>query len=249
MLSKLTGVNDAPNNIRLALVELRVPGTCEWLALRKQYASWKSGESTDRPIFWLTGKAGSGKSVISSSVIDDCEKSNSQCSYFFFKHGDGDRSTVTKCLLSFAFQMCQMNTKILGQLTKVSPDSGAWEQMDERTLWREIFQEFIFKELKSDLYYWVIDALDECPKPSILVSLLAESPPWLRIFVTSRNGPKMSRCHPAHHHAIEEYTLQPQDTINDLRVFVNSRIQYIPLAVDDGQGNFQAKILDRKSVV
>ncbi|GKZ88791.1 hypothetical protein AnigIFM59636_009325 [Aspergillus niger] len=245
MLSKLTGVNDAPNNIRLALVELRVPGTCEWLALRKQYASWKSGESTDRPIFWLTGNAGSGKSVISSSVIDDCEKSNSQCSYFFFKHGDGDRSTVTKCLLSFAFQMCQMNTKILGQLTKVSPDSGAWEQMDERTLWREIFQEFIFKELKSDLYYWVIDALDECPKPSILVSLLAESPPWLRIFVTSRNGPKMSRCHPAHHHAIEEYTLQPQDTINDLRVFVNSRIQYIPLAVDDGQGNFQAKILDK----
>ncbi|PYH69571.1 WD40 repeat domain-containing protein [Aspergillus vadensis CBS 113365] len=242
-LSKLTGISDAPNNDRLALDELRTTGTCEWLTMRKQYASWKLGDS-DRAIFWLTGNAGSGKSVISSSIIDDCVQSNLPCSYFFFKHGDRDNSTITKCLLSLAFQLCQMDKKILGQLTKVSPDSSTWEQLDERTLWREIFMEFIFKELKPTSRYWVIDALDECLKPYLLVSLLTECPPWLRIFVTSRNGLKMSRCHPSHYHTIGEYTLQPQDTIDDLRTFVNSRFQYLPIAADDDQGSFQAKILD-----
>ncbi|GKZ47041.1 hypothetical protein AbraIFM66951_010381 [Aspergillus brasiliensis] len=243
-LSKLTGVNDAPNNHRLALEDLRTPGTCKWLTLRKQYASWKSGVR-DRPIFWLTGNAGSGKSVLASSTIDDCESGDYPCGYYFFKHEGGNTSTITACLLSLAFQMCRIDEKILRQITKISQDSDAWEQLDERTLWREIFQEFIFRELKPNLCYWVIDALDECLRPNLLVSLLTQSPSWLRIFVTSRNGPTMSQCLPSQRNTIEEYVIQPQDTMGDLRIFVDSRTPYIPIAVDDDQGIFQAKILDK----
>ena len=119
-LISLTGVSEAPIDDRLALDEARVPGSCEWLDLKGGYTTWKSAWSFNRPIFWLTGDAGCGKSILSSYVINGLDESNIKCSNFYFKQGNASKSTITGCLLSLAFQMGQSDETILRRISKLS---------------------------------------------------------------------------------------------------------------------------------
>ncbi|KAI8262989.1 hypothetical protein K4K58_013266 [Colletotrichum sp. SAR11_239] len=62
-------------------------GTCEWLIQKSE--DFKSWRQTPKSFLWLNGKAGSGKSILSSSVIkyfkDQCENDpQTALAYFFF---------------------------------------------------------------------------------------------------------------------------------------------------------------------
>ncbi|KAK2758996.1 hypothetical protein FQN54_003094 [Arachnomyces sp. PD_36] len=244
-LISLTGVSEAPIDDHLASDEVRVPGSCEWLNLKKGYTTWKSASSSNRPIFWLTGDAGCGKSILSSYVINDLDDSNIKCSYFYFKQGNASKSTITGCLLSLAFQMAHSDETILRRISKLSGGSDTWEQLDERTLWRKVFLGSIFKEPNPKQIYWVIDALDECRRFSTLVSLLAKAPPYLRIFLTSRNTPEVYQGLASHGAAIENYSIQEPDTLADLRIYIDSRTHFLPAGDDGNQEGLRAKILER----
>jgi hypothetical protein len=127
------------------------------------------------PIFWLTRDADSGKSVLSSYVINGLEENKVQCNYFFFKQGIPPKSSIMGCLLSLAFQVGQNDEQILGRPTQLSQGSETWTQLDERTLWRKVFLCSILRESNAESRCWVIDALDECRR--YLFSLLAKAPP------------------------------------------------------------------------
>jgi len=48
---------------------LASPSTCQWLKEEEEVQQWIKG-SSEKPIFWLNGKHGSGKSVICASMIE-----------------------------------------------------------------------------------------------------------------------------------------------------------------------------------
>ncbi|PKY00544.1 hypothetical protein P168DRAFT_260038 [Aspergillus campestris IBT 28561] len=244
-LIALTGVSEAPIDNLIALEDRRVAGSCEWLNSREEYITWKSAPSTSRPIFWLTGDAGSGKSVLSSYVVNDLEENGDQCSYFYFSQGSANNCSITRCLLSLAFQMGQQDAAVLRNLSRSYGGSQSLEQLDERTLWRKAFLGSIFTSHSVGPHYWVIDAIDECRRLPVLLSLLSKAPSHLRIFLTSRHTTEVHQSILSNSQMVEHYSMQEQDTIADLGIYIDSRKQFLPVGDNDGQQVLKTKILER----
>lgn len=244
-LIALTGVSEAPIDNLIALEDRRVAGTCEWLNSRDQYTTWKSASFPGRPIFWLTGDAGSGKSVLSSYVVNDLEECGYRCSYFYFGHGSASNCSITRCLLSLAFQMGQKDAAVLRGLSRAYGGSQSLEQLDERTLWRKAFMGSIFTGHSSEPHYWVIDAIDECRRLPVFLSLLSKAPSHLRIFLTSRHTAEAHQTIMSNSQTVGHYPIQEQDTIADLGIYIDSRKHFLPVDNNDGQQDLKTKILDR----
>lgn len=185
--------------------------------------------------------------MLSSYVIDDLEESNANCSYFYFKQDDANKSTITGCLLSLAFQMAQKDETVLRRISKVLGNSETWEQLDERTLWRKVFTGCIFKETNAEPHYWVIDALDECRRLSVLVSLLAKAPSYLLIFLTSRNSAEVHQNLISHCSTVKHYPVQKKDTLAGLGIYIDSRIHSFPAADSESRRDLRARILAKSS--
>lgn len=166
----------------MPLEDARVPGSCVWLTAKPLYQTWQAAQPGSRSIFWLIGNAGSGKSTLCAHVIDDLKKRNLSCSYFFFKHGDATKSIVAKCLLALVYQMAMSDMHLLQRLLAMQQNGPHIEQWDERTIWRNLFAGCIFKSQNIAPRYLVIDAVDECLRFPVLLSLFSQAPPHLRIF-------------------------------------------------------------------
>ncbi|KAL8699347.1 MAG: hypothetical protein Q9201_006059 [Fulgogasparrea decipioides] len=246
-LVDLTGITEPPVNDLVALEDLRADGSCGWLMSKQIYSSWRTPWSDSRAIFWLTGNAGSGKSVLCSQIINDLQKQNLRCSYFFFKHGSGVESTIAGCLRALAYQLAKSDEAVLRKVLHIEKDALPCTQWDERTLWRKLFVGCIFKVSKPLPQYWVIDGLDECPKFSTFVSLTAKAPSCLRMFFTSCTTPEAEKSLVSLGSLVEHYQMQGQDTLDDLGIFIDSRMNRLPAGDEQGQMKLRNKLLEKSS--
>lgn len=96
-----------------------LPGTCECFPAKESFLTW-SGFAPEAPsILFVTGRPAAGKSVLVGYVIGQLQKSNSDCSYFFFEYGNKSKSRLSACLRSLAFQMACTNTKVRETLVEM----------------------------------------------------------------------------------------------------------------------------------
>jgi hypothetical protein len=72
----------------------------------KKISAWVEGDN-DRPICWLQGPAGSGKSTVAHTIAKQCNDDQKLAFSFFFSRGKLDRSDTTKFLPTFAHQLAQ----------------------------------------------------------------------------------------------------------------------------------------------
>ncbi|KAL7928567.1 ankyrin repeat-containing domain protein [Trichoderma chlorosporum] len=185
-----------PSSMYNAARDEHETGTCEWLI--KDCEEFKIWKASDRSLIWLHGKAGSGKSILISSVIKHLREycateSSTVVSYFYFSFSDPEKQNVGGMLASLIKQICsqQPRTSQLIQLLQAYKIKN--ERPDTETL------EAMLVESASDLanLYIVVDALDECPlsdgqRGKLLKSLqriLAIAPNKFHLFLTSRKEP------------------------------------------------------------
>jgi len=176
-----------------SLQEAHMEGSCQWLLSREYFRTWRDDPSTQMRCLWLSGKPGLGKSVLSSNVIKGLQESNVNPCYYFFKHGDKIKSTVSGLLRSIAFQMAIIHPAMREKLVGMQKQEANIDVDDERGIWRKVFLGGIFQSNLTKPHYWVIDALDECDNSSMLFSLISrkESNLPIRILVTSRISPSL----------------------------------------------------------
>ncbi|KAK2598032.1 hypothetical protein QQS21_005869 [Conoideocrella luteorostrata] len=62
-----------------------VQGTGDWLPLLPEFQTWKSDPSPDSGLLWISGPAGSGKSVMAAMAIQQLRQDNARLLYFFFQ--------------------------------------------------------------------------------------------------------------------------------------------------------------------
>ncbi|KAI9778859.1 MAG: hypothetical protein M1839_007822 [Geoglossum umbratile] len=162
--------------------------------LRSQIAEWAE-DRNGKPIFWLKGMAGTGKSTIARSVAQSFADQNQLAASFFFKKGEGERGNATRFFTTIATDlMAHIPGLILGIKKALDADPG----ISERAL-KDQFEKLILRPLlemapsQSLAYIIVIDALDECEREEdirVILQLLARAkdikPISLRILVTSR---------------------------------------------------------------
>ncbi|KAH9995624.1 hypothetical protein BJV77DRAFT_961052 [Russula vinacea] len=178
--------------------ESRHSGTGTWWTQSDSYAEWKcSGPSS---LLWINGKPGAGKSVICSSIIEDItalQKSGlASLAFFYFDFREDQKKDLRGLLSSLLVQLCEQSDAYSAILSEfyAAHRSGLQHASDSELL---VCLKDVLKLQGQATVYIIIDALDECPITTGLLShrekvleLLEElvdiQIPNLRICVTSR---------------------------------------------------------------
>lgn len=220
----------------------RVPGTCEWLLKKDVYLSWRDGDLSNL-VFWLSGNPGFGKSVLSSSIINELQEKKFKCSYFFFKNKNQRKQTTSDCLLSLAFQMTRSDSSIRRKVLEA--DLGTLPDFDGKTLWRKLFLGCILQTSITESHYWVIDAVDECGESNSLLEMLIDVPPYLKVLFTSRQEPAIETSISRASKKVHHYHIQEGDTVSDFSKFLDSSMDRVLVSYGAGKDKLKQRILEK----
>ena len=193
------------------------------------YHEWKHRPAS---LLWLHGKAGCGKTVLSSTIIHDLSKlkpggSKIICLYFYFDFQVGQKQTFESCLSSLLVQLISRAPKAVGTLKHLIAAHDHGGSTPSRGSLLEVFRQAV---VEVGVVYLVLDALDECSNRPILLRGLEECRRWdlpsLRILTTSRKEIdiedhmiKLAAC---------KVCLEDSVVDSDIRSFVQDQIQKDP---------------------
>jgi Cdc6-like AAA superfamily ATPase len=135
------------------------PTTGTWFLESEQFVSWIEGRIKS---IWIHGIPGAGKTILSSTVIDQVDAvckldSAQQYAYFYFDFNDANKRTVDGMLRSMIQQ--------LSVLTLFPEVDNLYQHCGQGT--NEPAQEVLVETLVSlfqlsDRTFLIVDALDEC---------------------------------------------------------------------------------------
>ncbi|KAL6786735.1 ankyrin repeat-containing domain protein [Trichoderma sp. SZMC 28012] len=229
-----------PSSIYNTARERHEAGTNEWLIRSEGFENW---ERSDGSLLWLHGKAGSGKSVISSSVISYLKgkyasQPSTAVAYFYFSFSDVKKQEVDGMLASLIKQICSC----LPAIPQLVKQLGNYKSKGERPDTETLEAALVASTLKLSAVYLIIDGLDECPllgkqREKLLKTLqniLSNAPKNSHVFLASRKEYDISlklRALLSPPERIEIDLLIQQETLNnDIHHYIIST-----LATDDFQ--------------
>ncbi|KAH8881349.1 hypothetical protein GQ53DRAFT_848361 [Thozetella sp. PMI_491] len=193
-LQALLALGEIPTNDLLFYRGQWKAGTCTWILDDEDYLDWSQSEEPASRLLWLNGGAATGKSVISSFVVKTLEEGGANCQYFYIRHGQPMKRTLSMILRSIAFQIALSSPDYQRQVFALEDEQLDFETMDAKSIWERLFRSILFRIQLEQRSYWVIDALDEADNPRALIELLSElvgACPSIRVLVTSRNTPEL----------------------------------------------------------
>ncbi|KAH9988272.1 hypothetical protein BJV74DRAFT_951505 [Russula compacta] len=170
-------------------------GTALWFAKSSAFKSWKASGS----FLWIHGKPGSGKSVLSSSIIksikDISSKGSAHIAYFFFDFKDTGKQDVRALLSSLIIQLCHQSDSFSGILFRYHSTHQSGSQQPSNSALTQCLEDILRVQGQAPIYL-IIDALDESanngmPSPrdkvlSLVEKLVKLKLPNLHLCVTSR---------------------------------------------------------------
>ncbi|KAF2175652.1 hypothetical protein K469DRAFT_609959 [Zopfia rhizophila CBS 207.26] len=152
-------------------------------------------DKNGKPIFWLNGAAGTGKSTIARTIARTFTDQRQLGASFFFKRGEGERGNATRFFTTITTQLA-VHVSEIGPGIKKAVDADP--AISKKAL-KDQFEKLILQPLSEVAHLLtlvlliVIDALDECERDSdirAILQLLSRTkdlkPVSLRVFVTSR---------------------------------------------------------------
>lgn len=213
------------------------------VVLLQRIKDWATGAG-EECIFWLQGKAGTGKSTISRTIIRNLIEEKHLVASFFFKRNteEPDRINPVRLFPTIAAQLVRCLPSIAGHAKSEIDDATV------RSPVAELSRENQFKKLilgplqKIDndsktprTIVVVIDALDECNQDESVKHILQVLPGVkqlrsikVKFLMTSR--PEGYICNviektPLKHHCEERILHEERATEDDISIFVRSRLK------------------------
>lgn len=167
---------------------LWIEGTCEWILYENGMSDWISTPQGCH-LIWFSAAPASGKSVLSAYVVTTLQQRSLAPQYFFFNFGDQHKRSVANLLRSIACQIAKENRAFGRGLLDLSKQGLRVDKADASVIWHKVYENLLFKMGHRRPFFWVIDALDECDSPKLLLDLIrtcSSSSVPLRIFIASR---------------------------------------------------------------
>ena len=193
-LKSFLAITDLPDTDYVFFRDQWTPGTSEWILEHNTYLDWFDDRELTPRALWLHGGAATGKSVLSSFIINSLVEQGCHCQYFFIRFGDQKKRRLVTLLRSLAFQMAQILPDLCQRIIQLADEAFDFEAADARTVWERIFKSILFDLNTNKPIYWVIDGLEEADDPRAVVRLLSEvssSSISLRILFVSRKSPEL----------------------------------------------------------
>lgn len=225
---------DASQNHTRA-IEARHPGTSTWILEHEKFLKWKSKKGS---FLWVSGLAGSGKTVLASSIIEDIAQLTPACNsmspktaliYFYFDFSDSRKQTHHAMVKSFIVQLYDQSNQSSEVLTEVFHSCHDGHNEPSKSQLYEMLHDYL--EMFTDVYI-VIDAQDETTDPAgtfhFISSTLDRGRDKLHVLVTSRERLELNPFlkHLSRNH--NTLVLQKQPIIQDITHYIRERIQSDP---------------------
>ncbi|KAF8800979.1 hypothetical protein BYT27DRAFT_7148099 [Phlegmacium glaucopus] len=197
------------------------PGT--WLLGQYEYQEWRDSQSVESGrLFWLHGLPGSGKTVLTSIVIEDLKRNKRPGSILaiFYCDYKFDEKTQTDYILRSLLE--QLLHSFDGSLQAAPP--VVHEVLAEFSTARSVTEipltDVIIRLANGcEDVTVVIDALDECQDRRKILTLLRQPPSSVRLFVTSRNEDDIRRSFRSYPELWEQ-EVRPDDVASDIRNYI-----------------------------
>ncbi|OBT59061.1 hypothetical protein VE04_00973 [Pseudogymnoascus sp. 24MN13] len=240
-------ISEAPGDELMAVESVRMPGSCEWILRKDVFLEWRN--SMNPWIYWVSANPATGKSILCGFVIKHLKDADLNCCYYFFSHGDKDKSRITLCLLSLAWQMAVAQRDIMETVIEIcSKDGSIGKSTDHRTVWRKLFVEGILR-LKIQRVYWVLDALDECKENTELVAYLLKLTDIcdVRVFITHRRRFEAPKNLSALKAKVYAETIGSDETKSDIALYLQDNIHNLPQSTDEERKVMVDTILEKSA--
>ncbi|KAI2603684.1 ankyrin repeat-containing domain protein [Hypoxylon sp. NC1633] len=225
---------DPSTNLNTAL-KCRNSGSGQWL-LRDNtaYSTWKSERNS---FLWLHGIPGCGKTILSSTVVEDLRNTHpDNYLYFYFDFKDNEKQHLHNAIRSLVSQLYYQRKDVRKYLDSLHSSCGDGSRQPSLESLCTTFQNMVEQ---SDEVWIILDALDECTTRKELLS-------WIRtlrnlqmnihFLVTSRPEQDITAT-------IESFPciqgiihIQSDLIKEDIRRYVNARVQ-----VDEGLKRWQSR--------
>ncbi|KAE8453869.1 hypothetical protein EG329_007645 [Mollisiaceae sp. DMI_Dod_QoI] len=205
------------------------PGTCEWILSSPFFHKWVGNDEQSPTMLWLHALPASGKSILTSFIINHLLQ-ECFCVYYFFRFGDESKRSLSACLRSIAFQIAEQLPRFRRALKDLRISSKTFEKTDARTIWDKIFVDILFKMTFSTTIYWVIDALDESDHPQLLIELMqsiAKSSAPIKVLLVSRQNSELISTFDRLSVVVPIASLPIEDTKKDIRTYVEKEVRYM----------------------
>ncbi|KAL1600753.1 hypothetical protein SLS60_007141 [Paraconiothyrium brasiliense] len=168
-------------------IKLRQAETGLWFVTSDAYNRWKT---TAMSPLWLYGIPGCGKTILSSTIIQELLQQYQNdpgkvIAYFFFDFNDAQKQEPEMMVRSLLCQLSQQSVKISPGLDALFSSSEDGQRQPSMHALMEAFH-LVIRELPQ--VYIVLDALDECGQRIELMEILETMARWkcLHILMTSR---------------------------------------------------------------
>ncbi|KAJ7851183.1 hypothetical protein B0H13DRAFT_2674322 [Mycena leptocephala] len=136
---------------------LRQESTCLWLLQHKNFIHWQDNPGK---LLWIEGPSGTGKTILSSTVIEELFKhrgNNTAIAYFHFDFSDDRKQSMEIALRRLVLQLSRRCPKLLQEL---------------------------------ECTYLILDALDECRDYDVITRFVQTITAWsgirLHVLITSQ---------------------------------------------------------------
>ncbi|CAH0042172.1 unnamed protein product [Clonostachys rhizophaga] len=204
--------------------KIRNCNTATWIFSTPEFTSWTIQQGTS--LLWCSGKIGSGKTVVTASVIQHLfmTKHKSICiTYFFAQYHDAQSlkaETILRSIVRQTLNPMDLSEKIKTDLKDL--DGERFLQFEKVV---ELLKDRV---MKFDCFYIILDGLDECDPSERRVLLdaissLISMKPKLKVFLASRIGlqgeierrlPNMTRV-----------SMEVSGAVLDISVYIRENIQ------------------------
>lgn len=251
IIFKLFAYRDTPEDELVTNQQLRLEGSCEWIARREYFRDWLDESATNAQLLWLTGLPAAGKSVLSAYVIEYLQEQNKDCQYFFFRLGESAMHTTGSFLRSFALQLAESHESVRNSLVTLYQDGIRLGTAEARMIWQKVFVATIFRIEFPRPLYWVIDALDEAESSPSIVQMLGgiqSASSSLKILITSRRTDPLATAFHRLHTSVPVVvrSIDVQDTLPDIRSYVANAVDLLP-GNEETRQKIIAKVLEKSA--
>ncbi|KAF7522528.1 hypothetical protein G7054_g12117 [Neopestalotiopsis clavispora] len=141
---------------------IKYPGTCAWVLQNKKMASVLQTRP-DVPLLWVQGAAGTGKSVLASSIVNFAHSAGSLVLSHFCNYVYPSSTKYESILRSLLLQLARKDTELADHIFKDYVEKKKAPSLPVLETLLRFLLNSISREPCKTAYVWiVIDGIDEC---------------------------------------------------------------------------------------
>lgn len=245
-LAESFSIADSPENDYNFFHDRWASGTCSWILQNDAFIGWVDDTFQKPRVLWIHGTAASGKSVLSSFVIDHLSQLGSPCQYFFIRFTNQKKRALNVLLRSLAYQLASSIPAYADKLRELDSAITDLKTTDYRTVWQWLFKQGLFQLDLETPIFWVIDGVDEADSPGSVIRLLSDLHQTtipLRVLIVSRKTHEISSAFQRLGRQVHMEAIRTEGNAQDFRSYIDHEMD---LASEESyREEVTAQLLDR----